>query len=205
MRDALRRIWAVARRPVESFYELKYVRYVNIPLTLVLLALWFVSEVVARQFTGFRFQLYDPNELNILIQFVSTVVIFLIFCICNWAVCAISEGEGKFGEICSFLSLALVPYIVFNFLGTALSNVLVLQEAMFLHIFTGIGLLWTCVLFFHALRIVHNYSAMKTIWVFLLSVFLIGVIAFILVLLFSLFNQVYSFGYSIYRELLYRS
>ena len=34
---------------------------------------------------------------------------------------------------------------------------------------------------------------------------LIGVIAFILVLLFSLFNQVYSFGYSIYRELLYRS
>ena len=60
MRDALRRIWAVARPPVESFYELKYVRYVNIPLTLVLLALWFVSEVVARQFTGFDFNSTIP-------------------------------------------------------------------------------------------------------------------------------------------------
>ena len=205
MQNALRRIWAVARRPIETFYELKYIRYINIPLTLALLALWFVSEVTARQFTSFRFQMYNPNELNILIQFISTVVIFALFCICNWAVCAIADGEGKFGEICSFLSLSLVPYIVFNFLGTALSNVLVLQEAMFLQIFTGIGLLWTGVLFFHALRIVHNYSAMKTVGVFLLTIFLIAVIAFILVLLFSLFNQVYSFGYSLYRELLYRS
>ena len=204
MRETLHRVWSVIRRPVESYYELKFVRYVNFPLVSVILGLLFLAQVVARQFTGFRFQKYNPHELNIMIQFFSTVVIFVVFCVCNWAICTITDGEGKFGEICTFLSISLLPYIVFSFVGTALSNVLILEEEMFLHILTAIGLLWSSILFFHGLRIVHNYSPIKTILMFLMTIGMLAVLAFLLVLVYSLFNQVYSFGYSVYRELLYR-
>lgn len=204
MKYTIRHIKNVLLKPVDSYNELKYIRYINFPLVFLVLISWLIVDILARQFYGFRFNYNNPDDLNIFIQLLSTVILFLLFCISNWAICTIVDGEGKFGEICTFLAISLIPYIIFKFISIFLSNVLVLEEKTFLDIFLWIGILWTSLLFFQALRIVHNYSSVKTVVVFAITICLILIIFFIVILVYSLFQQIYSFGNSIYSELVFR-
>ncbi len=58
------------------------------------------------------------------------------------------DGEGRFGEITTFMSIALVPYLIFQLVAIGLSNVMVLSEGVFLTSFVGVGILWSLLLFF---------------------------------------------------------
>ena len=170
MIERLQIIGGVLRRPVSAYNELKYRRYTDRWLVLVILGLWFLIRILKRQFYGFRFNTQDTNDFSLLIQLATTVLPFLLFMIANWAVCALMDGEGRFGEITTFMSIALVPYLIFQLVAIGLSNVMVLSEGVFLTSFVGVGILWSLLLFFQGQRIVHNYSSGKTLGAILLSV-----------------------------------
>jgi len=193
----------VLKSPVNTFNELKYKRYTNVALTGVLLLLLLLVKVSVRQFSGFRFNSNDPETLHIGVEFCVTVVLFMIFCTANWACCSIMDGEGKFGEICTFCAVSLVPYILFSSAGMVLSNVLILEEGGFLSGITAIGVLWSGFLLFQGLRIVHQYSTLKTAAVILMSIAGIVIVLFLLLLLFSLYQQISSFVRTILSELAY--
>ena len=170
MTERLKLIGSVLRSPVSAYYELKHRRYTDRWLVLVILGFWFLIKILKRQFYGFRFNTQDPNDFSLLIQLATTVIPFLLFMIANWAVCALMDGEGKFGEITTFMSIALIPYLIFQLAAIGLSNVLLLQEGIFLNAFVWVGILWSLLLFFQGQRIVHNYSSWKTIGAVLLSI-----------------------------------
>lgn len=194
----------VLRRPVETLNEMKYARYTNLGVVLVLAAAWFVVQVTARQLTGFRFNLFNPSELNILAELLKTVVAFFLFCIVNWAVCTLMDGEGRFMEICTVCAYALIPYLLFRAAGIGLSNLLSLEEGIFLTWFIWIGVLWSAMLLFQGIRIVHQYSAGKAIVAILLSLLGIAIVLFFLLLIFALFQQIFTFFRSVIGELMFR-
>ncbi len=191
-------------RPVDTYNELKLRRYNNWIFVCVIMVAFFISAVIMRQFYGFRFNYNNTNMLNIFVQLCTTVIPFALFCVANWAVCTIGNGEGKFNEICTFTAFALSPYILCSLLATLLSNLLVLEEESFLNVLLVIGILWSGLLLFQAIRIVHNYSGTMTIGMILLTVLGVAIILFILLLLYALFQQIYSFISTIYSELMYR-
>ena len=191
-------------RPVETLNEMKYARYTNWGVVLVLTAAWFLVQVAARQLTGFRFNLFNPSELNILAELLKTVVVFFLFCIVNWAVCTLMDGEGRFLEICTVCAYALVPYLLFRAVGIGLSNLLSLEEEIFLNWFIWIGLLWSAMLLFQGIRIVHQYSTGKAILAILLSLLGIAIFLFFLLLIFALFQQIFTFFRSVIGELMFR-
>lgn len=204
MTEMLRAAGSILRKPVEGYNELKHKRYSSSFLVFLILAVWFVIKIMKRQLTGFRFNLNDPNDFSLLIQLGTTVIPFLLFVIANWAVCALMDGEGKFGEITTFTAIALIPYLIFELLSIPLSNILVLQEDLFLQCFCMIGVLWSLMLFFQGQRIVHNYSTWKTIGAVFLSICGVAIILVILLLLFSLAQQVIYFITTVYSEIAYR-
>ena len=194
----------VLRSPVQTYNELKHIRFGSLKSIIIINLSLFVVLIFKRQFSGFRFNMQNPDTLNIFIMLSSTIIPFALFCIANWAICSITEGKGKLYEIATNISFALVPYILFQAAGILLSNVLSLNEQMFLSWFLIIGTAWTAMLIFQAVRITHQFSGKKTIISLLLTVAGMAIILFILALLFILFMQIYSFGVSIYSEIMYR-
>ena len=199
-----RNVLSVYIKPVESFSELKNVRYQSGWLVFAVLAAWLLIKIIKRSSYGFRFNMNDPDEFSIFIQLASTVGLFLLFVVANWAVCALTDGEGKFGEIATGVAISLVPYLIFTAVCVPLSIVLTLKETVFLNTIEAVGLLWTLTLLFQSQRIMHDFSGGKTIGMAFLTVCGIAVMLVILLLLFSLGQQVVHFFSSVISELTYR-
>ena len=108
-------------------------------------------------------------------------------------------------NICIYSSYALIPYIVCTFINVFLSHILVQAELVFFSTVYYVGLLWTGLLLFNAIKAVHQYSFTKTVAAIVLTLFAMLVILFLAVLLLSLFQKVYVFIYSVYTEILYRA
>ena len=197
-------VWRVMTRPVENFNELKHKRYQNVGLILAVLLIWVIVNILINQFTGFRFNTSDPQSFSLPVQVLATVLPFVVVAGMNWCVCSISDGEGKFGEIATYLAIAVIPYIAFSAVGLVLSQFLLLSEQVFITTLTGIGLLWTVVLVFHGQRTVHNYTTGKTICMALMTA--VGVLAVVILLLLTvtLVLQMFGFFTTVYGELSFR-
>ncbi len=107
-------------------------------------------------------------------------------------------------NICIYSAYALIPYIVSVFVNVLLSHILVRAEMVFFTTVSYVGLIWTGLLLFNAVKAVHQYSIAKTAAAIALTVFAMLVILFLGVLVLSLFQKVYVFFYSLYTEILYR-
>ena len=203
-RRTVKMVGNIMTKPIVHFQEIKFVRYSNWWLVLVILVLWILVKTIHRQAYSVRFSNFEFDEYNLLVQIGTTVLPYLLFCVTNWLVCSITDGEGKFREIATYTAISLVPYILSMLLVAMLSSVLVLEEAIFLHIVQAIGVGWSAILLFHGLRLLHNYSGGKTIFSVLLTICGIAVILIVLVLIFALIQQVVDFVSTIYAELIFR-
>ena len=99
---------------------------------------------------------------------------------------------------------ALVPYLISEVIIIIASNVLLKNEAGFINFFRYLGLAWSVILMISAMKTVHQYSLPKTIVAMIFTVVAMAIILFLAVLLLTLFQQVFVFGYAIYTELMYR-
>uniref|UniRef100_A0A7C5V1P3 DUF1282 domain-containing protein n=1 Tax=Caldicellulosiruptor owensensis TaxID=55205 RepID=A0A7C5V1P3_9FIRM len=190
--------------PFRGFEELKEERKGSVGLAILIVFLFFITMVINRQYTGFIFNPYRQDKINIISLFSSTVGIFFFWVLSNWMVTTLMEGEGKFGEVWVFSAYSLVPYIICTLLAVVMSQFLIAEEAMFINFIRIIGVLWLIVCMFNAMKAVHQFSAGKTVGTMVLSVVGVGIILFILVLMLTLFGQLVDFISNIYSEILLR-
>ena len=190
--------------PVEGFEDLRWKKQGSMKVALVIVFLLFVYMVADRQLTGFQFNDAYVKVFNVVPLIVQSVVYFFTCVIANWALCTLFDGEGTLKKICVYSAYALVPFIVCGFIGVLMSNVLVQEESIWLTAINWLGIGWSVVLMIQAMRAAHQYSFGKTIVSMIFTVVAMLLILFLAILLLSLFQQVYVFGYSIYTEIAYR-
>ncbi len=190
--------------PVEGFEDLRWKKQGSIKIALGIVFLLFVAMVVDRQLTGFQFNENYVKVFNVVPLLVQSVVYFFTWVIGNWAICTLLDGEGTLKRILIYSAYSLVPYIVCTFIAVIFSNVLVQEEAIWIHAINYLGLGWSVVLMIQAMRAAHQYSFGKTLASIVGTIIAMLLILFLAILLLSLFQQVYVFGYSIYTEIAYR-
>lgn len=100
--------------------------------------------------------------------------------------------------------MALTPYVAAVWINVLLSNVLLTTESMFMTILQGACVLWAVWILLSGLIDYQEFSFWQTIGCILLTLAAMLVVVFVLVLLFSLFQQVANFIQTVAREIMLR-
>jgi len=195
----------VLRHPFEGFEDLRWKKGGTLKYTVFIIVALFFALIAWDRWCGFQFRPLPDALFSVTPYLMKSVVYFGAWVLGNWAVCTLLEGEGSMRNICIYSSYALIPYIVSTFINVILSHILVQAEIVFFSTVYYVGLIWTALLLFNAIKAVHQYSFTKTVAAILLTLFAMLVILFLAVLLLSLFQKVYVFIYSVYTEIVYRA
>ena len=99
---------------------------------------------------------------------------------------------------------ALLPLIFANLLYIGFSWVLVEEEGYYILLLDGLGTLWTILWVFFGMMVTQQYAFGKSLATAILSIVGMGLILFVLLLLFYLAQQVYSFAFDLFTEIEFR-
>lgn len=193
-------------RPFQGFWEIKYELNTkpNLILAFIILAALIVTNVLGAQYTGFVVNVYNPNEMNSIMEILYVVVPVIYWCVANWSLTTLMDGEGKFVEIFIATCFSLTPLVVINLPWIFLSNFISDQEAMFYFISVTFASIWFIFLMFVGTLTIHQYTPAKTVMTILLTIIAMGFLAFLTLLFFSLIQQIIAFVTVIYQEIVFR-
>lgn len=173
-------------------------------MSFIIIAALIVTNILAAQYSGFVVNIYNPQDMNSVMEIIYVIVPLLFWCVANWSLTTLMDGEGKFVEIFVATSYALVPLVVINFPWIWISNVLSHQEAMFYYLSQSLAILWFLFLIYIGNMTVHQYTPSKTVVTIFLTVIAMAFLAFLNLLFFSLIQQIISFFSVIYQEIVFR-
>lgn len=193
--------------PFNGYWELKYEqsKKLNLIISFGILLLLILTNVLGSQYSGFLVNIYNPDQMNSLMEITYVIVPVLFWCVANWSLTTLMDGEGKFVDIFTSTCFALVPMVIINFPWIWLSNVISLQETTFYYFCNSFAALWSMYLLFVGNMTVHQFTPSKTILTITLSLVAIGFMAFLCLLFFSLLQQIVSFVTIIYQEITLRN
>ncbi|SEM79318.1 Yip1 family protein [Paenibacillus sp. OV219] len=192
-------------RPFDGFWDMKYEGKGKLKVALLILLALILTTILQKQFAGFLVNMVDPRSLNSLDDLEFTILPFLLFCIANWSITTLMEGEGKFKEIVMATGYALLPIVLINLPMTFISRFMTQEETAFYYLLNSISSIWFVVLLFVGIMTVHQYTPAKTVLTMVLTVVAMGFVVFIATLAFSLGSQLYWFIYDVYREIIFRT
>ena len=166
----------------------------------ILILLAIVAVTFNRQMRAFAFNHFYNVPLDIIKQIAIVVLPVVLFTLSNWAVTTLAEGKGSFKDIFMVTCYSLMPLIIFQFITPVISHFMTLNELVYLQIIDGVGFGWMILMLLLSIQEIHEYTGGKMISTLLLTVIGAAIIVFIVLLFFSLLQELGSFVYSIYRE-----
>ncbi|MBX4150570.1 MULTISPECIES: YIP1 family protein [Paenibacillus] len=192
-------------RPFSGFWDLKYDDMGNLRIAGAIVFLVFMSVVIQHQYGGYIFNNLNADEFNSLVQMRNVLLPYFLWCIANWSLTTLMDGEGNFSEICMVTAYALLPIAVILIPNTILSNVITQEESVFYYFFNGVAAVWFLFLLFVGTMTVHQYTVTKTLVTIFLTLVGMAFLLFLGLLFFSLIQQMYSFVFTIYQEIQFRN
>ena len=187
--------------PLQTYGAMKFEGRGSLPLANCL-ALLYLACQVARYFgTGYLFNGNEPENFNLLTTLASTVGLLVLWTVCNWTTSALLEGEGSIRELWIASCYATLPYLVIVLPLTGLSGVFTLSEAVFLNTGLAIAQGWMLVLLFCGTMITQQFTVSRTIVCVLLTILLMLGVVFLLLLFFTIFQQMAGFVSTVFAEL----
>lgn len=190
--------------PMDGFYEIRHRGRGSVPVAVISVILFSFVFSINKIAASFIVNNTNPRMVDSLDDLGGVVLLYLLFCVGNWSITCLLNGEGRLKDIATVLGYSLVPMTISYVIATIVSQVIAQNEEGFYSIIITIGTIWTVLLALSGIMIVHNYSLAKTLLTLILTIIAMLIIVFIAMLLSDLVNQVYSFIYSIYTELLFR-
>ena len=190
--------------PVESFNDIKYEKRGSLAIANMLLLLYFLEEIVNYFLAGYLFSNNEAQSFSVWPILLRTVVIVVLWCVMNWSMCTLLEGEGTFREIWLATCYSLTPLVLFSVPVNLISNVMTLSESMFYTAVSNGLTLWTLLLLFLGMMVVHQFTVTKTVGSIVLTVAMIVIFIFLVLLGFSISQQISAFVSTIATELFRR-
>ena len=190
--------------PVEGFDDMRWKKSGSLKIAFLIVGLLFFGEIADDRLFGAQFFISYERIFNVVPYIVRSIILFAVWVVGNWAVCTLLDGEGTMKNICIYSAYAIIPYVAQLYINVILSHVLIRDESVFLDIIRIIGIDWTAVLLFSAIKSVHQYSFLKTAAAVLLTIAAMLIMLFLLVLMLALLQQIWIFISTVVTEIIYR-
>lgn len=206
MMDLTQSQWVkhVTFHPFEGYEDLRWKKGGSVKIALFIVVLLFIAQVAMARWVGPQFAFPSDRLFNVIPYITRSFLMFGAWVVGNWALCTLFDGEGTLKNICIYSAYALIPYITQMYIQIILSHFLVRDEMVFFNAVYYIGMLWSVVMIFNAIKAVHQYSFTKTLVVIFLTIAAMIVILLLLVLVLALFQKLFVFFFSLYTEITYR-
>lgn len=190
--------------PADGYYEIRHRERGSVAVAIALVILFSISFSINRISASFIVNDVDPLDVDALTELVAVLLLFLLFCVGNWSITCLMEGEGRLKDIAIAFGYGMIPMIVCFNIGTVISWFVAQNEEAFYYMTIGIGIAYGLFMILIGIMQVHNYTLGKTLITIFLTLIAMFIIIFIVLLFVDLINQVYGFFYSIYQELIFR-
>ncbi|MHB1484018.1 MAG: Yip1 family protein [Saccharofermentanales bacterium] len=191
--------------PFKGFWDLKHEKKGNFRSASALVVFLIFIYILRRQFTGFIFNYNVINEMNIIIQITSILFPFLLWCLANWCITTLMDGEGSIKDIYITSAYAFTPILILNIPMLLISNFIILEEMSFYTLIDGISLVWVVFLFLIGIMTLHQFSVKKTILTIIIALVTMIIMITLFLLFFAVITQMVNFFMLIYNELALRS
>jgi len=190
--------------PLDGFWDLKREKRGSIAAAVTLLGMTIVVMILSSLFIGFIFNNNNLKTYNMFGNIVLVLVAVALWCISQWCVTSLMDGEGKLKDIFIATCYSLTPYIILNIIGILLSNVLLSNEGDLYYVLISLAVVWMVLLLIASFMQTHNYFLSKTLLAILITFVVILLIIFIGMLVFALMQQLVAFVKDIYDEVTLR-
>lgn len=187
--------------PINGFEEYRYKKRGSLS-TAIFFALFVAFAILIKIiYTGFRFNYNNIMETNFLYVFFIAIGIIILFSVSNWACCVLFDGEAKHKDIFICTTYSLVPYAIGMLITTILSNVLLINEGMFISLINIIFVLISLVMLFVSTKEIHQFNSGKNFVCLIITIIAMIIISILMLILFSLFTQIFDFVKTIAAEI----
>ena len=190
--------------PFKGFWDLKHEKKGNVYSAWVIVCLLSVLLILRRQFTGFILNFNKQNEMNVFVEILSVLAPLGLWCLSNWCITTLVDGEGSLKDIFITTAYALTPVVLINIPMLLLSNVMILEETVFYAVLDALSVLWAALLILIGIMTVHQFTMPKTIATIAVAVVGMIIILFLILLFVSIIQQIVSFVDLLWTELAMR-
>ena len=199
--DGLGYSFTILSHPIRGFYELRFENKGNLFSCVLLLTLMLAALTCQSVYTGLSFAVTNIKEFNILRQAANVLVPVMLWCVANWSITVLMDGEGRFRDIFMATCYATMPYTVTTFVNVLLSRILTAEEATFVNILATVGVILSLLLLFSGMVTIHQFSVRQAVFVLFMTVAAMVFIAFLAVLFLSIVDDMLSYIRGIAVEL----
>lgn len=190
--------------PVDGYEGVKFSGKGTIRMSVALTFMFFLQNVIATAGSGFLFRTGDPDKISVPNIFAISVGTIILWLVSNWAVDSLMDAEGRTHEIIIVSTYSLLPYIIASLFNTVISNFVTVELQPFMNMIMVISIAWSVFMMLVGMYQIHQMSFGQTVVMLLLTILGMAIIIFLLVLVYSLYQQVYIFIYTIFSELMFR-
>ena len=195
----------IITNPVDGFYSMKFENKGTVKMALFNFLLLCIAYAFTAQYTSIIVIQRHPLGLHTLYESGVILLALVLFCVANWSVTSLTNGEGRFKDIIMAVCYSFTPLIITTVVATIVSRFLAQEETGFYFMILSVGLFYFVLLVFLGLLTVHNYTVVRAILTIGLTFISILIIIFLITLLFTLWQQLMHFISSVYTELIFRT
>ncbi len=190
--------------PFDGFWDLKHEKRGSVRSAFLIMLITIAAFTYQSVGTGYIFNPRQSGYLNIFGQIISVAVPVILWCVANWCLTTLFEGEGSLADIFVATCYSLTPLPLLMIPSVILSNVLAKSESQVIDLLVDVAFIWMFVLVFLGMMITHDYSMLKNVATTVGTIVGMAFIMFLAILFSSLMAKIVGFVSGIIVEINYR-
>lgn len=138
---------------------------------------------------------------NYMVEIIIYSLPILLYVLASFCISSINDGETFFSESLISGAFCMMPYLIFTLPLSALSWLMTSTLGDVFSSLQFIVIAWCVILTFICLKVMNEYTLLKTIAMYILIIFVIILILAIALLIYSLINQLIVFLLGLFSEI----